>query len=449
MMKGLFDTLINAFRVPDLRKKLLYTLSILAIYMVGGLIPSPAIDQRIFTDLVQNWGQIGGLMDIISAGNLYNATIFAMGITPYINSSIIMQLLTVAIPALERMQKEGETGRKKIQKIVRFVTIGLALLQASVFCYATRTAMTDALPQWMSAILIILTFTAGTAFIMWLGERINEKGIGNGISLIIFAGIATRLPSMAGQLFEYAKDVYGRVNTFAIDGFARIKNAVLGFLAGGGLFVVISLVSVAIIVFVVYVQNAERRVPVQYSKRVIGRKVYGGQNSYIPLKVNQSGVMPVIFTMSMIALPSTIVTMFFQTSTHPIVEALRNPAGHWWYYAVNFLLIIGFTFFYSAIQFNPIEISNNLQKNGGYIPGVRPGRPTSDFIARTAGRLNWADALFLSIVVLVPTILGKLTNLENVVFAGTSVLILTGVANDLVKQIESQMVTHHYKGFLD
>lgn len=451
MMKGMFDTLTNAFGVPDLRKKLLYTLFIMAIYMVGGLIPSPGINREIFSDLVKNWGQIGGLMDIISGGGLYAATIFAMGITPYINSSIIMQLLTVAIPALERMQKEGETGRKKIQKIVRFVTIGLALMQASVFCYATRSAMTDFLPKGLNAALIIMTFTAGTAFIMWLGERINERGIGNGISLIIFAGIVTRIPQMAQQLFIYAQNVYSTVKTSSIptETFAKIRNTILGVLAGSGLFIVVSMASIAIIVFVVYVQNAERRLPVQYSKRVVGRKIYGGQNTYIPLKVNQSGVMPVIFTMSMIALPSTIVTMFFSNSTNSFVNALRDPSEHWWYYLANFLMIIAFTFFYSAIQFNPIEISNNLQKNGGYVPGVRPGRPTSDFIGRTAGRLNWADALFLSIVVLVPTLIGRFTGLPNVWFAGTSVLILTGVANDLVKQIESQMVTHHYKGFLD
>lgn len=437
-MKGMFDTLTNAFRLKDLRNKLLFTLFILAIYMIGGLIPTPGINREIFSGLVQGWGQIGSLMDIMSAGGLFAATVFAMGITPYINSSIIMQLLTVAIPALERMQKEGEGGRKKIQRIVRFVTVGLALLQASVFCYATRSAMTSYLPTWLNAILIISTFTAGTAFIMWLGERINEKGIGNGISLLIFAGIVTRLPQMATDLYKYALDVYG-----------KIKNDILGFFAGSGLFIVVSIISLLTIVFVVFVQNAERRVNVQYSKKVIGRKVYGGQNTYIPLKVNQSGVMPVIFTMSMIALPTTIITMFFSGSNNAFLQALKQPQGHWWYYLANLLLIIGFTFFYSLIQFNPIEISNNLQKNGGFIPGVRPGRPTSDFIARTASRLNWADALFLSIVVLVPSIIGNITGMKNVWFAGTSVLIMTGVANDLVKQIESQMVTHHYKGFLD
>ena len=437
-MKGLFDTLINAFRVPDLRKKLFFTFGILCIYMVGGLVPSPGIDRIVFSNLVQSWGQIGGLMNIISGGGLYAATIFAMGITPYINSSIIIQLLTVAIPALERLQKEGETGRKTIKKIVRYTTVGLALIQAIAFCYATRSAMTDYLPKGLNAVLIVVSFTAGSAFIMWLGEQINDKGIGNGISLIIFAGIVTRLPDMATQLYSYALDVSG-----------RFDSAIAGVILGALLFATVAAVSCSIIVFVLYVQNAERRIAVQYSKRVVGRKTYGGQNTYIPLKVNQSGVMPVIFAMSMMSLPSTIVTMFFSESNNVIVNWFRNFGTSPLYYLVNFLMIVGFTFFYSLIQFNPIEISNNLQKNGGFLPGVRPGRPTSDFIAKTAGRLNWADALFLSIVVLVPTLIGTLTSIQNVWFAGTSVLIMTGVANDLVKQVESQLVTHHYKGFLD
>ncbi len=437
-MKGMFDTLINAFRVPDLRKKLLFTFGILAIYKLGSLIPTPGLDGDAFTGLVQQLGQIGALMDIISGGGLLTASIFAMGITPYINASIIMQLLTVAIPALERMQKEGEPGRKKIQKITRFVTIGLALVQATAFWFATRSAMTTALPSVLNSILIIMTFTAGTAFIMWLGEQINDKGVGNGISLIIFTGIISRLPSMVMSAFNYARDVFGMMDS----PFAGVLLGLLVFLG-------LALVSLAIIVFVLFVQNGERRIPVQYSKRVIGRKTYGGQNTYIPLKVNQAGVMPVIFAMSILSLPSTIVGFFFASSNHPIVELFRNFTTNPLYYVAQFLLIVGFTFFYSLIQFNPIEISNNLQKNGGFIPGVRPGRPTSDFIHRTAQRLNWVDALFLSAVVLIPTLLATLVSAQNVWFAGTSVLILTGVANDLVKQIEAKMVTHHYKGFLD
>jgi len=273
---------------------------------------------------------------------------------------------------------------------------------------------------------------------MWLGEQINDKGIGNGISLIIFAGIVTRLPNMAQQLYAYCLNIYGYFDSAFVGGS-------LGLLLG----IVVTCITVSIIIFVLFVQNAERRIPVQYSKRVVGRKTYGGQNTYIPLKVNQSGVMPVIFAMSILSLPSTIVTMFFSNSSNIIVEWFRNFGENPLYYVVELLLIIGFTFFYSLIQFNPIEISNNLQKNGGFIPGVRPGRPTSDYIARTASRMNWVDALFLATVVLIPTLIGTIAHLEHVWFAGTSVLILTGVANDLVKQIESQMVTHHYKGFLD
>jgi len=437
-MKGVFDTLVNAFRLPDLRKKLLFTLFILGLYMVGGLIPCPGINRTEFSSIVSNWGQIGSLMDIIAGGGLYAATIFAMGITPYINSSIIIQLLTVAIPALENMAKEGEEGQKKLQKLTRYMTVGLAVLQASFFTYATRSAMTSYLPKPLAAALIILTFTAGTCFVVFLGERINEKGIGNGVSLIIFAGIVTRIPEMARMLYYDALNIAG-----------KFKNAALGNTIGVIAFLLVTFVSLVTIIFCVFVQNAERRIPVQYSKKVIGRKVYGGQNTYIPLKVNQSSVMPVIFTMSFLSLPSTIVTFFFSNSKNVIVEWFRNFGSSPFYYVAYFFCIFLFVFFYSMIQFNPIEISQNLQKNGGFIPGVRPGRPTSEFIAKVANRLNWCDACFLCIVVLVPTLLGKLTAMEGVWFAGTSVLIMTGVANDLVDQIESQMVTHNYKGFLD
>lgn len=437
-MKGVFSTLINSFRVPELRKKIFYTMLILSIYQLGSLIPVPGLNRTLFSEILSRMGQIGQMMNIISGGSLYAASIFAMGITPYINSSIIIQLLTVAIPALERMQKEGEPGRKKIQRIVRFTTIGLALVQAVAFWFATKEAMTTLLNPVLCAILIIVSFTAGTAFIMWLGERINEKGIGNGISLIIFTGIVTRIPDMATQLFNYASDVSGYVD-----------NAILGVILGTLLFIVVTLITAGIIIFVIFVQNAERRISVQYSKKVVGRKTYGGQNTYLPLKVNQSGVMPVIFAMSILSLPQTLVSMFWASYDNAFVNFFRNFGENPVYYVVEVLLIVGFTFFYSMIQFNPIEISNNLQKNGGFIPGVRPGRPTSDFIARTAGRINWADGIFLSLVVLAPTLLGTLARIENVWFAGTSVLILTGVANDLVKQIEAQMVTHHYKGFLD
>ena len=437
-MRGLFDTLIKAFRLPDLRKKILYTLLILALYQVGGLIPVPGLDRETFTSLVKGWGQLGSMMDIITGGGLYAATIFAMGISPYINASIIIQLLTVVIPALENLAKEGEAGRKKMTKINRYGAIGLALLQASLFCYSTRSALITSIPKWLAAVLVIISFTAGTCFVIWLGERINEKGIGNGISLLIFSGIVTRLPNMAMNLMNKSTEING-----------RIPNAFLGGLASVAVFVVVTLAAIGIIVFVVYVQNAERRIPVQYSKKTVGRKVYGGQNSYIPLKVNQSGVMPVIFAMSLLAMPSMIITMFFSASTNPVVKWFRDFNTSPYYYIMYFILIIAFTFFYSLIQFNPIEISNSIQKNGGFISGVRPGKPTTNYILKTSSNLNWADGLFLSAVCLVPTLISLFTGLDNVWFAGTSVLILTGVANDLVVQIESQLVTKNYRGFLD
>jgi len=437
-MAGMFDTLIKAFRQPELKKRILYTLLILALYELGGLVPVPGINGEKFTSLVQNWGQIGSMMDIIAGGGLYHCTIFAMGITPYINASIIIQLLTVVIPYLENLAKEGESGRKKMGRINRFCAIGLAFLQACLFCYSTRSAMVTNIPKWLSAILIVVSFTAGTCFVVWLGERINEKGIGNGVSLIIFAGIVIRLPSMASNVYMKAAEVSGKV-----------PNAVLGFLVGLLVFLAIVAIAVAIIVFCIYVQNAERRIPVQYSKKTVGRKLYGGQSSYIPLKINQSGVMPVIFAMSILSLPSMIITLFFSSSTNIVVEWFRNFNSSPWYYIFYFLLIIGFTFFYSLIQFNPIEISNSIQKNGGFIPGIRPGKPTTDYILKTSNRLNWADGLFLSFICLVPTLISLFAGLENMWFAGTSVLILTGVANDLVVQIEGQLATRNLKGFLD
>jgi len=438
-MKGIFDTLINAVKLPELRKKLLFTLLILGLYMLGGLVPAPAIDREAFSSIIQSsWGQLGGLMDIISGGGLYSATIFAMGITPYINASIIIQLLTVVIKPLEEMAKEGETGRKKMTKITRFLAIGLAVVQSFIFTWSTKEALIKSLPMVLAFILVAITFTAGTCFVVWLGERINEKGIGNGVSLIIFAGIVTRLPQMAVTLLSKSQTISG-----------YLKSPVLGTILGILLFVVATLVSVAIIIFVIYVQNAERRITVQYSTKTVGRKTYGGQNSYIPIKINQSGVMPVIFTMSIMSLFSIIISIFFSGPDNVVGKLAKDFNESPFYYVFYVVLVLLFTFFYSLIQFNPIEISNSIQRSGGFIPGIRPGKPTSEFIRVTAMRLCWIDGLFLSIVCLVPTIVGTLTGLENVWFSGTSVLILTGVANDLVRQIESQLVTRNYRGFLD
>ena len=437
-MNGIFDIAVNAFRVESIRKRLLYTFMILGIFMLGGLVPVPGLDGETFTSLVRQWGQLGSIMDIISGGGLFHASILSMGVSPYINASIIIQLLQVVIPALEDMSKEGESGRKKLNKITRYSAIGLALVQSSLFCYSTRTAMLPSLPVWLNAALVILSFTAGAAMVVFLGEKINDKGIGNGVSLIIFAGIVTRLPNMAQTLYLKSVEISGKV-----------PNAVLGVLLGILVFLAITAVAIGIIVFVIFVQNAERRIPVQYSKKVIGRMQRGGNRDYIPLKVNMSGVMPVIFAMSLLSVPQIVTTLFLSTSQNPVVVWFRGFTGSVWYYVAYFFLIIGFTFFYSTIQFHPVEIANNINQNGGMISGIRSGKPTTEFIKSIAGRLNWIEAVFLILVCIVPTVIGILTGFENVWFAGTSVLILTGVANDLIVQVEGELEVRSPKGFLD
>lgn len=438
-MQGVLDTLIKAFRLPELRKKMLFTILILGLYVVGNCIPVPALDREAFQTLILSWGQMAAMLDIMSAGGLYAATIFAMGITPYINSSIIMQLATVIFPPLEQMARDGEAGRKKMQKITRYFAVILAVVQSTIFCFSAKSAWIQTIPGWLAALLIIMSFTAGTVLLVWLGERINEFGIGNGVSLIIFAGIVKRVPEMASSLYASATKINDMLVT---------KSAILGVVAAIGATLLVVAFAIAIIIFVIYVQGAERRIPVQYSKKTVGRKLYGGQSSYLPLKVNQSGVMPVIFATSMLTFFNLIGTALFKPDTL-LGKWSANFGTSPFYYVVFFLLIIGFTFFYSIIQFHPIEISNNLKTNGGFIPGIRPGRPTSEYIYNTVKRLNLADALFLSIVVLVPTIIGTLTGMQNVWFAGTSVLILTGVCSDLITQIETQLVARNQSGFLD
>ncbi len=429
---GMLDTLKRAWLVPELRRRLLFTILMVVLFRVGGNIPVPGIDRPAFTALLSRFGQLGSLMDIMSGGALATVSIFAMGITPYINASIIIQLLTVAIPALERLSKEGETGRKKIQQIVRITTVALALLQAFAFWFNTRAVSTDAMPVWLNGIVVTLSFTAGTAVIMWIGELINIKGIGNGISIIIFAGIISRFPHMMVSLYNLARQ-------WAVAS---------PFLAVVGVLLVLALL-IAGILLVLFVQMAERRIPIQYAKRVVGRRIYGGQSTYLPIKVNQSGVIPVIFAMSILQIPNILVTFFFQNSDGPIVNWFRNFSTSPFYYVFQFLLILGFTFFYSMIQFNPIEVANNIQKNGGYIPGIRPGRPTSDFITRTSRRLCWFDGIFLGLITLAPMLLGIFTRTSSIWFGGTAVIIIVGVCLDLVNQLEAQMSMRNYKGFLD
>jgi preprotein translocase subunit SecY len=432
-MGGMIETLRNAWKIPDLRKRILFTLAMLVVFRIGSFIPNPGVNAKVFSDLMNSAGSLGGFLDIVSGGAFKLATVFAMSITPYVNASIIVQLLTVAIPSLEKLQKEGEEGRKILQQYIRYGTVVLALIQA-IALYITlqgRGGVVDG-GSVFTFLTIIMTFTAGTAFLMWLGEQITEYGIGNGISMIIFAGIVSRGP----------KGVQALIDNYNLGNFGP---GVLGILA----IVAILLVFVAVIAAVIWVQQAERRIPIQYAKRVVGRKMYGGQSTHLPIKVNLAGVIPIIFAMSIMLFPSTVITMFFANADNWFVNTFKNPEKSVWYIIIYTILIVFFTFFYSVMQFNPIEIANNMKKNGGFIPGYRPGKATSDYITKVLNRITWFGGFFLAIVTIAPIILGNITNIPGIWFGGTAVLILVGVALDTVKAVESQMLMRHYKGFLE
>lgn len=417
----MFNTLSNAWKIPDLRRKLLFTLAMLAIFRVGSFIPVPGMDTARIADLVNQGGLIG-FFDVISGGAFKNFAVFAMNITPYINASIIMQLLTVAIPQLEALAKEGEEGRKKIAQYIRYATVVLAFIQAIALSIGLRTYLLDT--SFWTIALVAVSLTAGTAFLMWLGEMINEKGIGNGISLIIFAGIVSRIPLGIAKIYDLF--INKSINIFQV--------------------VFFLVCAVAIIMAVVLVQEGQRRIPVQYAKRVVGRKMYGGQSSHIPLKVNSAGVIPVIFAMSLISFPSQIAAFFPGSAANTIFSKWLGwgTLPHAILYA---LLIIGFTYFYTAIQFNPTEVAENIKKYGGFIPGIRPGKPTADFIMKSLNKITLVGALFLAAIACVPIFLVKLSGI-NIAFGGTSLLIVVGVALDFIKQLESQMVMRNYQGFL-
>jgi len=438
-----FETIKNAWKIPDLRKKILYTLGMLVIFRLGSHVPVPFMNADAIKAMISSGGEnsLLGFLDTFSGGAFGNATIFAMSITPYVNASIIMQLLTVAIPALERLSKEGEEGRKVIGQWSRYLTVILGLIQAvGLFFSLANAPITDpttnatirAIPVagWVEGITIVLTFTAGTAFLMWLGEQINERGIGNGISLLIFAGIVSRGPQMVAALSQYM--TAGTLNWIG--------------------FVILIVVALAVVTLVVAMNSAERRIPVQYSKRVVGRKVYGGQSTHIPIKVAAAGVLPIIFAMSIMAFPSTLASFFGKTASNagwllaPILKGL-SPSS-WLYGIMYFFLIIFFTYFYTAIQFNPIEIANNMKKNGGFVPGIRPGRTTSDFISKILSRVTLAGAVFLGLIAVLPIFMSQGAKL-NISIGGTSLLIIVGVALETVRQMESQMLMRHYKGFLE
>ncbi len=431
----MIQTIRKAWGVPELRKKIVFTLMILLVYRIGNAIPVPYVNTDVLSAYLQSMGTtILGLYDVMSGGAFSMATVFAMGIQPYINSSIIIQLLTVAIPALERMSRDGgEEGKRKIKAITRYATVAIAVLQALGYYFLMRNNTTAGFAiltdtgVW-AALVIMVSFVAGSSFLMWLGEQCNEFGVGNGISMILFAGIISRVPAMVSSL--YSSIVSGTMH------WAWTILIVVGILL--------------LVVLIVFVSDAERRIPVQYAKRQVGRRMYGGQSSSLPMKVNMSGVLPIIFAQSIASLPATIAAFLPApaegTFWYALLQAIDTQSVL--YMIVYFLMIIGFSYFYATIQFNPIEIANNLKRNGGFIPGFRPGKPTSDFIAKVLNKITLFGAIYLGIVAIVPLIAGKVLPV-NVGIGGTSVIIVVGVALETVQALESQMLMRQYKGFLE
>ena len=449
----MIKTIINAFKIPEIRKKLLFTAFIILIFRIGSVIPVPFLN--IVEEIeVGKGNSILTYLSLMTGSAFTYGTIFAMSITPYINASIIMQLLAVAIPALEKLQKEGEEGKKKITTITRFVTVGLGILQSTAYFFFLRAngyllkdasgAAFTGFDAVFQAIVIVVVLTAGTAVIMWLGEQITIDGIGNGISIILFAGIVSRFPTLIKQLFQYFQT-------------GRLVYRIL--------VPVVIVIFFLMIAYIVLLDNAERRIPIQYSKRVVGRKMYGGQNTHMPIKINMSGVLPIIFASSILSLPGTV-QMFIKnqpaedTFWGKFFDAFQGDS--WIYAALYFLLIIFFAYFYSTIQYNPIEMANNLRKNNGAIPGIRPGRPTSDYIFKILSRLTLIGALMISVVALFPIVYSLICEAAipplteggddggmSISLGGTSLIILVAVALETVRQLESQMMMRHYKGFLD
>ena len=424
----MFKTLRNAWQIPELRKKLLFTLLILLLYRIGNVIPVPYIDVATLADYFDSTlsNTILGLYNAMSGSAFSQATVFALSIQPYINASIIIQLLTIAIPALERLAKEGgEEGKKKIERITRYTTVGLGLLMGWAYyqmlsSYASSGYSIITKEGFLPALVIILAFTAGSAIVMWLGEQITEHGIGNGISMILFANIISRIPAMINTAFTMTWWVV--------------------------LIVVVGMA--AMVLFIVFINDAERRIPIQYAKRVVGRKIYGGQNTNLPIKVSMSGVMPVIFASSICSIPATICTFMGKTSGWWYENIWSSES--WVYCVVYGLMIFFFSWFYSTIQYDPVEIANNLKKNGGFIPGFRPGKPTAEFIKKVINKIVIFGAIYLAIVALLPIVAGNLIDgISNLAIGGTSVIIVVGVALETVKALEAQMLMRHYKGFLD
>lgn len=420
----MFNSLPQALKVGDLRTKLLFTLMMLLVFRLGAHIPVPAINAEAVAQLLS--GQLFGFFDIISGGAFKRFSIFAMSITPYINASIIMNLLQVIIPRLEELSKEGEEGRKQIAEYIRYFAVVLAFVQAIGMTFALSRAGAIANPGVGSYLIIAISLTAGTAFLMWIGEMITEKGIGNGISLIIFAGIVSRLPSqIAGVGQELSGGIIGYFNIL--------------------LFIVMAL---AIIAAIIAVNEGQRRLPIQYAKRVVGRKMYGGQSTFLPLKVNAAGVIPIIFAMSLMMFPATIASWSAQDSAVNIFLNTYFNTGSIAYNLFYALLIVFFTYFYVAIIFNPADVADNIKKYGGFVPGIRPGRPTAEYIDRVLSRLTLAGGIFLGLIAVLPNFVIGLTGITSLWFGGTALLIVVGVALDTMKQIESHLLLRNYEGFV-
>lgn len=424
----MLETIKNAWRVADIRKKIFFTLFIIVVFRIGSVIPVPFIDYYNLSKLSEGAANdFFSYLSVLSGGGLEYGAIFAMGVQPYINSSIIVQLLTVVIPALERWSKEGEMGQKKLASLTRYVTVGLGLIQGiAYFIYLERSGLITAEGGWVwfAGVVDVLCFTAGSALVMWLGEQIDSKGAGNGISMLLFAGIISRAPRAAQMLYYY----------ITLKRYALVIGIVVAFLL--------------MIAFIVWMTNAERRIPVQYAKRVVGRKMYGGQNTHIPIKVNMSGVMPIIFASSILMLP-TMILSFMKNETSTMYKLLSLFSVQGIFYAIIYLvLIIAFAYFYVTIQYNPVEMANNLRKNSGAIPGIRPGQPTSDFISKILSRITLMGAIFLAVIAVLPIFVSAIGGIQ-ISLGGTSIIIIVGVALDTVQNLESQMMMRHYKGFLD
>ena len=433
----MIQTIRNAWKVQELRNKLLFTLFALLIFRVGAAIPVPFVNTKVLASyMAQQSASIFSLLNVMSGDAFAQATVFALGIQPYINSSIIIQLLTIAIPSLGRMAQEGgEEGKKKIQSITRYATVAIAIIQGIGYFFLMKNyGILNSTSVW-AALVITVSFIAGSSFVMWMGEQITEFGIGNGISIILFAGILSRVPAMVSSMIS-------GLQTGSLQWWAAVL-VVIGILA--------------LIVLITWVNGAERRIPVQYAKRQVGRKMYGGQSSTLPMKVNMSGVLPIIFAQSIAMIIPTVAAFLPApekgTFGYALVNAVDSKSVL--YMIVYFLMIIAFSYFYATIQFNPIEISNNLKKNGGFIPGFRPGKPTTDFLQRVISRITMFGALYLAVVALLPTIAGNImkacgsTAGSRLAIGGTSIIIVVGVALETVSALEAQLMMRHYKGFLE